>query len=312
VIGRKLSMETGAKVADNSGAPQQCANTTAGFAQEEEAPMSSSAPNRTTSGRSPAFQFYPKDFLTDENVVVMSLAERGAYITLICQCWIDGTIPADVARLARMCGTPLSAFRKLWPALERCFTPARNGSERLVHPRLEKERKKQAEYRARQAENGAKGGRPHKPTANPTLTDTKGLASFGVTQTEPKKSSSSLSSSSSSDSSQTHERVRAFPTPREKSEPDAVEMRAGRFCEEVYPALYAKFRKGARYVGKPVLDYQEAVALCRTWDDERLAKIAQVFLTTDHQFAESGSRTMAQFRSLASWCDAKLIEAGIA
>jgi hypothetical protein len=104
----------------------------------------------------------------------------------------------------------------------------------------------------------------------------------------------------------------AFAPQRQNSEPDAVEMRAGRFCEEVYPALYAKFRKGARYVGKPVLDYQEAVALCRTWDDERLAKIAQVFLTTDHQFAESGSRTMAQFRSLASWCDAKLIEAGIA
>jgi hypothetical protein len=104
----------------------------------------------------------------------------------------------------------------------------------------------------------------------------------------------------------------AFAPQRQNAEPDAVEMRAGRFCEEVYPALYAKFRKGARYVGKPVLDYQEAVALCRTWDDERLAKIAQVFLTTDHQFAESGSRTMAQFRSLASWCDAKLIEAGIA
>ncbi len=95
-------------------------------------------------------------------------------------------------------------------------------------------------------------------------------------------------------------------------EPDAVEMRAGRFCEEVYPALYAKFRKGARYVGKPVIDYPEAVALCRTWDDERLAKIAQVFLTTDHEFAEKGSRTMAQFRSLASWCDSRLVEAGIA
>jgi hypothetical protein len=40
----------------------------------------------TPGGKSPAFQFYPKDFLTDENVRVMSLQERGAYITLLCLC----------------------------------------------------------------------------------------------------------------------------------------------------------------------------------------------------------------------------------
>ena len=51
--------------------------------------------------------------------------------------------------------------------------------------------------------------------------------------------------------------------------------------------------------------------LCRTWDDERLATIAQVFLTTDHEFAEKGSRTMAQFRSMASWCDGRLREHGL-
>lgn len=93
---------------------------------------------------------------------------------------------------------------------------------------------------------------------------------------------------------------------------DSVEMRAGRFCREIYPVLYAKHRKGARYVSRPTLDFQEALELCRVWDDERLAKIAAVFLTTDHEFAEKGSRTMAQFRSMASWCDSRLVEAGIA
>jgi hypothetical protein len=96
------------------------------------------------------------------------------------------------------------------------------------------------------------------------------------------------------------------------SEPDELTERAGRFTRETYPALYAKHRKGARYIGKPNLDFLEAVELCRVWDDERLAKIAHCFLTTDHHFAESGSRTMAQFRALASWCDSQLVEAGIA
>lgn len=93
---------------------------------------------------------------------------------------------------------------------------------------------------------------------------------------------------------------------------DEIGERAGRFVNEVYPELYAKYRKGARYVSKPALDFQEALQLCRTWDDERLVKIATVFLTTDHEFAEKGSRTMAQFRSLASWCDSRLAERGIA
>lgn len=99
------------------------------------------------------------------------------------------------------------------------------------------------------------------------------------------------------------------PSPSEL--PDDLAMRAGHFCTEVYPALYAKHRKGARYVSRPQMDFSEAVQLCRTWDDERLAKIATVFLTTDHEFAEKGSRTMAQFRSLASWCDGRLRERGL-
>ena len=99
---------------------------------------------------------------------------------------------------------------------------------------------------------------------------------------------------------------------KEEMSADSVEMRAGRFCQETYPSLYEKHRKGARYVSKPHLDFQEALELCRVWDDARLEQVATVFLTTDHEFAEKGSRTMAQFRAMASWCDSKLVEAGIA
>jgi len=142
------------------------------------------------SAKAPAFQFYPKDFLTDEHVRLMSLQERGAYITLLCQCWTEGTLPADSERLARLCGVPSAAFRKLWPALEPCFRPASREDNRLVHPRLERERQKQRAYRKKQAENGKKGGRPitqDKPTANPILSQ----SGF------PKESSAFASSSSS-------------------------------------------------------------------------------------------------------------------
>lgn len=138
----------------------------------------------STPGKSPAFQFYPKDFLTSEHVELMSLAERGAYITLICKCWIEGSLPSNVDQLARLCGTPAAAFRKLWPAMEPCFRQQGN-TDRLVHPRLERERRKQREYRRKQADNGRLGGRPKKPS----LSITKPVGFSGESQTEPKKRS---------------------------------------------------------------------------------------------------------------------------
>lgn len=87
-----------------------------------------------------------------------------------------------------------------------------------------------------------------------------------------------------------------------------VTERAGRFIER-YVELYTQHRHGARYLVRPTRDYAAAVTLCGTWtDDARLDKLAVIFLTTDHQFAESGSRTIPQFAALASWCDGKLAE----
>src|SRR3989442_984342 len=91
--------------------------------------------------KSPAFQFYPKDFLTDGNVVGMSLQERGAYITLICLCWTEGGLPNDTKQLARSIGAPLHHFRRLWPVLSKCFRL--QADDRWIHPRIEKERQKQ-------------------------------------------------------------------------------------------------------------------------------------------------------------------------
>lgn len=118
-----------------------------------------------STSKSPAFQFYPNDFLSDRNVVVMSMQERGVYITLICHAW-QSPLPADVAQLAKFCGVPLTAFRKFWPALAVCF---REQDGYLVHPRLERERLKQVEYRRRQSDRGKASGvsrRKHEPDAN--------------------------------------------------------------------------------------------------------------------------------------------------
>ena len=61
----------------------------------------------------PAFQFYAKDFISDMNVVMMSLEERGAYITLLSHLWIQGWLPNGATKLKRLCGDP-SNWNEIW------------------------------------------------------------------------------------------------------------------------------------------------------------------------------------------------------
>lgn len=88
----------------------------------------------------------------------------------------------------------------------------------------------------------------------------------------------------------------------------SISERAAAFIER-YAAMYPKHRGGARYVVKPALDFENAKRLCTTWeDDARLDQIAAEFLTCDHAFAKSGSRTIGQFAVLASWCEDQIIQ----
>lgn len=116
--------------------------------------------------KAPAFQFYPKDFLMDGNVAGMSLAERGAYITLLSLCWIDQSLPTSHTQLARMVGLSVPAFLKVWPSLRPCFREAAEDTTRLIHPRLEKEREKQETYRRRQSDAGKASAARRQPQLN--------------------------------------------------------------------------------------------------------------------------------------------------
>ena len=107
--------------------------------------------------KTPAFQFYPADFLADENVALMSNREIGCYIKLMCYCWREGSIPSDINKIARLCGEDGSAMADLWLAIGLCFESAKNDPTRLVHPRLESERSKQSEFKSERSSSGKKG-----------------------------------------------------------------------------------------------------------------------------------------------------------
>jgi len=102
----------------------------------------------------PAFQFYPADFLSDENVVLMTNQEIGCYIKLICFCWKQGSIPKEMKKIAHLCGENELIMTELWPNIEPCFRSKGNG--RLYHPRLARERAKQDSWRKRCIAGGKK------------------------------------------------------------------------------------------------------------------------------------------------------------
>lgn len=100
--------------------------------------------------RSPAFQFYPRDFMSDANVLLMSSADRGDYIWLLSICWLEGYIPADDEALARLCGHQ----ERCSTLVKNCFIPDKKDSSHLLHSRLEKERKKQREWAIKSSRAG--------------------------------------------------------------------------------------------------------------------------------------------------------------
>jgi uncharacterized protein YdaU (DUF1376 family) len=105
----------------------------------------------------PAFQFYADDFLA--GTITMSNEERGLYIALLCIQWSKGfIIKADIDRLAHSMADASQAH------VTSKFLPSPGG--RLVNPRMESERQKQAEFRENKSNAGKTGAlarwQPHK------------------------------------------------------------------------------------------------------------------------------------------------------
>lgn len=265
--------------------------------------------------KSPAFQFYPKDFLSDSHVVGMRLPERGAYITLLCFCWLDGSIPSDLDLLARYCQVSTAVFTRLWPALEPCFR-ASDLPGRLYHPRVERERRKQETYRAYKADAGQKGGRAKadsKQTPGRDLADGKQTPSRDPSRSLAKASPPSSSSSSSPEEYKDYAAPAAnvsvsYSPPPGLHVTDAIAEKAGAFLRR-YPEIYAEERKGAHFRILPVKHYPTACELVAGWPDlARLELMLRTFLRLDDPMSRPG--TPAQLLHLAPAIDARLRDVG--
>lgn len=81
----------------------------------------------------------------------MTLEEEGAYIRLLSICWREGSIPSDLSLLSRLCK---GGSTKVLTVVQGRFKRDPNDASRMIHPRLEIEREKQALWRAKSSQGG--------------------------------------------------------------------------------------------------------------------------------------------------------------
>ena len=138
--------------------------------------------------KSPAFQFYPADWLSDIDVMLMTAEQEGAYLRLVLLCWMDNdlSLPDDDGQLSVLARINKGGLTKVKAKFKQ--HPTKPGF--LTHNRLQKEAKKQQKWR----EKSSKGGKKSRRNGTENKQKSKG----GLTKVQPNPDSSSSSSSSSS------------------------------------------------------------------------------------------------------------------
>jgi uncharacterized protein YdaU (DUF1376 family) len=181
---------------------------------------------------SPAFQWYPKEYLSDINTQVMTIEEEGCYRRLIDFCWIEGSLPNDLSVLSSLCKgiTPT-------PRVVQCFSIS---GDRLVHKRLDVERTKQEEWRRKSAEGGRLSA--HKRKHPKDISNIQGGSTTVPRVVQPKVNSAVCSLQSASADNNT--------SPKSPSGADAVSnflppVEAFQLAEKLKAAIVARDPKAA-------------------------------------------------------------------
>lgn len=197
--------------------------------------------------KSPAFRFYAQDFLNGSQT--LTLAERGAYITLLCYQWDKGKVPETIREISQVLGCSTKQGESIWLHLAHKFPKDKRG--RRKNKRMEAERRKQQSFSKVQSIKGKLGGKGR---------------SRGLAPANPGQAPVSLSSSFSSSYKKSTKAAPAAGTHLSDALPTAA--------TEVFMA--AKIRKEQEEVEARAFNSPEAVAQRKEFL-ANCAKAAKVF-----------------------------------
>lgn len=127
----------------------------------------------------PYFPFYPADWISSPRIMCLTLAQQGAYMRLLCACWMSGdcSLPEDHQKLSMISGLPVEEVKTLGPFLG----PHPTKTGHITNERLMKEWDKAHWISDMRSQAGKKSGKSrrtcvqqkHKQSANkiPTNSD---------------------------------------------------------------------------------------------------------------------------------------------
>ena len=125
----------------------------------------------------PYYKWFWQDWRANRKAQRMSYIERGLYRELLDECWVEGSIPNDIASLAEICGCPKEVMASAWQVLESCFVLL-DGV--YVNEKMESMRTEKDAERLAKSESGKKGGvskslntKPKKTTPKQVLASAK-------------------------------------------------------------------------------------------------------------------------------------------
>lgn len=111
-------------------------------------------------GKSPSFQFYAADFITDTQA--WTNKQVGMYIRLLSHQWINGKIPRDYSKLSMILGlgeNANSTFDADWKEIKHKFFPIQGDQDYSANIRLETARQQQMEWRENKYKAGVEGAK---------------------------------------------------------------------------------------------------------------------------------------------------------
>lgn len=105
--------------------------------------------------KAPAYQWFPKDYESDEAVKLMTYEQEGIYRRLLDHQALHGGIPVQLREIAMLVPkVTLKRFLALWPGMSGKFV---NHEGRLQNGKLERVKANTKRYREIQIANGKKG-----------------------------------------------------------------------------------------------------------------------------------------------------------
>lgn len=141
----------------------------------------------------PAFQLYASDTIADKHYRLMSLEERGLLMSLLCECWVNRSVPADPDALGKWLGFHGGEVKAALTSRVTSFFSVCDGE--LINPKLERYRKELEERREKMSTGGKKGAKtkwrkPFSHDDHPTSPPNEASMGAGVEKKREEKSRS--------------------------------------------------------------------------------------------------------------------------